>query len=368
MGNDSGRGSRSDEPPKLATVRRLHLDDGVGSRAAATDEWYETECLTGHITGGARNAPPTDAPAPNEAAVVLDWRHAEATPPPTALKRLGRSLDPRHGRRRGGLARGTQEPSARARRVRRAMPASASEAASAAVAGPDDRPTANQLHAEAPGGPRIDLRGSADQAPQRPKRRAAVDTSARKRSHDARMPRWAIPSAVVLSVGAMCVIAVASEMNSTAAKPHQTRLTAATSRPAATLDTAVKTANGALATLDHRARNSRARHHAIQSRKRPQPAHADHTGAVTSRASAHRNRAPATSDEPRTVDVAASTVSPIHTEPVTQPTYTPDTGSNANLAPTSNSATSQRSPHTNSASASSATDNALPVPGGPPAP
>ena len=77
MDNDSGRGSRSNEPPKLATVRRLHLDDGEGSSATATEEWYETERLTGQITGR-RNAPhgrPASA-STDEALVVLDWRHA----------------------------------------------------------------------------------------------------------------------------------------------------------------------------------------------------------------------------------------------------------------------------------------------------
>ena len=61
MDNDSGRGSRSNEPPKLAPVRRLHLDDGEGSSATATEEWYETERLTGQITGR-RNAPAGRAP------------------------------------------------------------------------------------------------------------------------------------------------------------------------------------------------------------------------------------------------------------------------------------------------------------------
>src|ERR1019366_6810883 len=60
-GNDRGREHRSNEP-QLATVRRLHLDDGDGSTTTATEEWYETERLTGQITGRARHAPPADAP------------------------------------------------------------------------------------------------------------------------------------------------------------------------------------------------------------------------------------------------------------------------------------------------------------------
>jgi len=61
-GNDRGREHRSNEP-QLATVRRLHLDDGDGSTTTATEEWYETERLTGQITGRARHAPPADPPA-----------------------------------------------------------------------------------------------------------------------------------------------------------------------------------------------------------------------------------------------------------------------------------------------------------------
>ena len=90
MGNDSGRGSRSNEPPKLATVRQLHLDGAEGSSATATDEWYETERLTGQITGR-RNTPAIDQPTPpqSEALAVLDWRHASPPPPPRVRERLG---------------------------------------------------------------------------------------------------------------------------------------------------------------------------------------------------------------------------------------------------------------------------------------
>ena len=51
MDNDSGRGSRSDKPPPLATVRRLRLDEYSSRSGAAEDDWYETERLTGQITG-----------------------------------------------------------------------------------------------------------------------------------------------------------------------------------------------------------------------------------------------------------------------------------------------------------------------------
>ena len=98
MSNETGRGSWPDERATRATVSRLHLDDSEGSSATATEEWYETERLTGQITGR-RNAPAIDKPAPlqSEALAVLDWRHADSAPAPTVLQRLGRSLaDRRH--------------------------------------------------------------------------------------------------------------------------------------------------------------------------------------------------------------------------------------------------------------------------------
>jgi hypothetical protein len=125
MDTDPGRGSRSNEPPKLATVRRLHLDDGAGSGATATDEWYETERLTGHITGRTRSAAPIDqqhAPSRDQAPVVLDWRHEAAVPPPTAFERLGRALAARRYRRGRRETEGADVlVPPRARRVRRAL-------------------------------------------------------------------------------------------------------------------------------------------------------------------------------------------------------------------------------------------------------
>ena len=138
MDNDPGRGSRSNEPPKLATVRRLHLDDGEGSSATATEDWYETERLTGHITGRARSTSTIDraAPSQNEAPAVLDWRHAEATPPPTALERLRRSLE---RRRRPQLAFRAPRFDSWGRRGGQAASTTTSESAARAATPPPDR-------------------------------------------------------------------------------------------------------------------------------------------------------------------------------------------------------------------------------------
>ncbi len=91
MDSDSGWGSRSDqEQPPPATVRRLRFDEHQArSRAAAEDDWYETERLTGQITGGAASAAATDQPAiSRERTRALDWRHADPSPTPSAAQRL----------------------------------------------------------------------------------------------------------------------------------------------------------------------------------------------------------------------------------------------------------------------------------------
>ena len=120
MDNDSGRGSRSDQPPPLATVRPLHFNGVAPDSGGADDDWYETERLTGQITGRARSAAATEgrmvAPVPSPA---LDWRHADPEPARSVGQRLRGGLD----RRRGPRA-ALRLPSAERwlRRYRRATP------------------------------------------------------------------------------------------------------------------------------------------------------------------------------------------------------------------------------------------------------
>lgn len=101
MESDSGWGSRSDQDqPPPATVRRLLDERTARSRAAAEDEWYETERLTGHITGGAASAAATDQPATSPKGTrTLDWRHADPTLAPSAAQRLRSRFTRRRHRR-----------------------------------------------------------------------------------------------------------------------------------------------------------------------------------------------------------------------------------------------------------------------------
>jgi hypothetical protein len=275
MDNDSGRGSRSNEPPKLATVRRLHLDETEGSSATATEEWYETERLTGQITGG-RSAPPVDQPAPlrDEALVALDWRHAESAPPPTALQRLGRSLADRghrvvslfalaghhsHGLAAAG-ARDAAVPShPQAQRPRLAMLTTRRAVAPPTVEPREDKPTVDEVLAAEPSSPRTGPRGSADLTPQHLDWRSAPAPNARRERRPRPWPRVLIGTAVVLTAAAVAVIAITSHTNDRAVSSREASFAAATSRPRVALIAAAKTVTAVLGTVEHQARITPAR-------------------------------------------------------------------------------------------------------------
>ena len=345
MDNDSGRGSRPDEPPKLATVRHLHLDDVEGSRATATEEWYETERFAGQITGRTRSAAPIDRPPAswNETPVVLDWRHGQAVPPPTALERLWQSLDLRYRRRRRELTAGRQEPSARARGTRRAMPAGASEAAPPPLAPQADGPAADEVSTVRPNGPQIALRGAAGQAPERAKRLSAPLS-------DPRLRRWALVSVVVLSVAALSGVGIASQMDGIAAKPRESGLVAATSVPAAGLNTATETMIGVLGALERHVAKIKVEHRAVRADRRPR----DETRA-RARASSRRRSSSTT----ETAGTAAPPVTPSTTRPYSSssssPAYTAQPATSEPTAAATSSAPSNSPGSTQPAGAGSST-------------
>lgn len=328
LDRDSGRGRRSNEPPTLAPVRRLHLDDGDGSSATDTDEWYETERLTGQITGRARDAAPVDPPAPeqnDDAPVVLDWRRAPAVPSPTALQRLRRSVTSRSGYRRPRADSQDAEvpPSARARDVQQEVLATASQVQPPAA--PEQaEPAADEIRAAPPGGPRIGLRGDTELAPPRAKRRAAMRTFARERSHHLRLGRTMILCAVVLCLAAASAIGIASQTNSTAAKPRRASLVATTPRQGAGVGTAAKSVTGALGDLEHQVRTNRARHRADRVHRRPReklrarPRRVSKQPSLSRRESSPPVAAPASA--PSTNSHSSSSSSPAYNpQPASQP-------------------------------------------------
>lgn len=267
LDRDSGGRGRSDEPDRLAPVQRLHVDDGRGSNATAP--WYETERFTGQITGRGLSVP-TDQPVPaqTEAPVVLDWRHAAPEPPSPVLERLGRALAARRRHRPGTQDEDASPPRRERRELPRAVLATSSQVQPSPAA-QQDKPEADEIGGLAPSGPRLGLRGDAEPAAQRGKRRAALSASARGRSHHFRLARAMIVSAVVLSLAAVSVIEIASQTSSTPVKARRASLTAAASSPVAGVGTAAKRAIGALGALEHQLRTSRARHRAAQAHRRP---------------------------------------------------------------------------------------------------
>ena len=93
----TGRGTGPDERSVGGSVRSLFPHEAEGAGAIATEEWYETERLTGQITGRARSSDRAE-PAQHQIPLALEWRHAEASPSRNRLVRLRRRLEGGHGR------------------------------------------------------------------------------------------------------------------------------------------------------------------------------------------------------------------------------------------------------------------------------
>jgi hypothetical protein len=347
MDNDPGRGSRSHEPPKLANVRRLHLDEAAGS-ATATEDWYETERLTGHITGRAGDTSTVDraAPSQNEAPAVLDWRHTEATPPPTALERLRRTLE------RRGRPQLTFRAPRRDSRARRGGPAAATttneNAAAEALPAPDE-PAVEDHRAEAPRPPLLGLRHDPEQRETRTAR--SLRAKLRKHSPHFRWGRGASIGTFALAAAATATIGIASAISGSPAKPRQASLGATTSAQALGVGTAAKSLTAALGLVEHQApTRSAARHSATARRPRHKTRHRTHAASKRSRVAASgspppavpppaatsssspsysgSSSAPSTSSQSGTSE-PASTASTQRSQPTHQPAF----GQNGSLGP-----------------------------------
>ena len=285
MDNDSGRESRSDQPPPRATVRPLHLNEVAPDTGAAEDDWYETERLTGQITGRAGTTATIDPPAPTQdAPVVLDWRHEPVERSPTLLERLGRRVGRRHQRE---VAVSVPAPDARALTPEEAMPAGASETASGSLPVPgDDEPVGDGIRTSHESAQQIGLRGAADHASKPRKRRPALHDRS-----DRGLRRSVGLAIVLLSVFAGAVIAIATEINGVSPKGRPIGLLARGSLPGAALTTVANSAIGDVGLLKrqiaksqhdtapgerraqhrtrHRVRRTAHRHGATKSRRVP---------------------------------------------------------------------------------------------------
>lgn len=327
MDTDSGTKGESHEPPQLPPVRRLHHDDAEASSITATEDWYETERLTGQITGGARTASPTGQPASaqTQAPAVLDWRHAETPTPATVVERFERSLDARRHRHRHKTAdpRGTDAlAQAPASEAKNAVLAALNHAAPP-DAPKDDEPAADQIRVAQPNVQRIGLRGDADLALQNPSPGSAplVGAHGRKRGHRTRLRAGVILSAVVLSV-AVSVIGIMSGVNRPAAKPPHANVEAATPKPDNGLHLNANTVLSALGRLEHQARRTRRLHRPTQAHPNLRHKTSAHTRSTRRRLAVSRSASPPPTVAPTTAP-RGSSYAGSSSSSSSSPTYNP---------------------------------------------
>jgi hypothetical protein len=273
MDNDSGRGSRSDQPPPLATVRPLHLNEVAPDAGAAEDDWYETERLTGQITGRAGSAAATEgravAPVPSPA---LDWRYADPEPAPSAAQRLRRGLDRRRGPRPA-----LRLPSAE-RWLRRHRRATATRVAASL---PSEVPVLAAPEAVAdrnkPARPLLGFRHSSEH--QDPELQPALSARIREQIPRPAWRRSASIVAIVLVMVAAATIGIAAALEGSPAKPRRAAVAASGSRHTPDLGAAAKVLTAAVGVVEHEVRGIANAHHAVRARTARRTKHPRSRGA-----------------------------------------------------------------------------------------
>jgi hypothetical protein len=269
MDNDSGRGSRSGKPPPLATVRRLRLNEYT-SRSGAEDDWYETERLTGQITGRAPSAAATDEPALRpKPTLALDWRNPDPGARPSAAQRLRRGLD---RRRRAKVTLRFPRPHNSLRRHRRSIAAEVPEgkAAESTTSGaPEtvgDRNDATR--------PLLGFRRGPE--PELPKAARASSAKARERvSHPAR-GRGASIVAATLVAAATATIGIAAALSSSPAKPRRAEAAAASSGHAPHIEAAARVLGAAVGFMERQIAARSNAYRAVRARRGHPAAHRSH--------------------------------------------------------------------------------------------
>ena len=202
------------------------LDEAEGSSATATEEWYETERLTGQITGG-RSAPAVDQPAPHGAKRSLSSIGATrsscagADRASAAWPESRGSLPPRRVVVRRSqviaaielAAADGRDPDAsahkQARRPRLTMLTTRRVVAPPTVESREDRPTADEVLAAEPSSPT----NRSARPPIRPQLldwRSAPAPKARRDRRPRPSRRALVGAALVLTAAAVAVIAITS--------------------------------------------------------------------------------------------------------------------------------------------------------------
>ena len=259
MSNDTGRGSRSNEPPPLATVSRLSIDENTPRPGADEADWYETERLTGQITGGGRSAAAADEPAiAPERTPVLDWRHADPSPIPSAAQRLRRHLA---RRRRPNLTLRVPWPDGPLRRHRQTATPGVPDGETPVSPTSTTPPTA--AHPTDPTRLRLGFR----HAPEHPEPKARQPLRARARKPRLVSGRHAsiVALAIVITVAATIAIAVALSASPT--RPRRAPDAAASLRQAPDLRRTATALTAAIWFVEHHVRASARAHRSVRARR-----------------------------------------------------------------------------------------------------
>jgi hypothetical protein len=259
MDNDSGKAGRLHEPPKLATVRRLHIEDA--GESGPSQEWYETERLTGHITGGASPTSTSCPPAPAQDALVLDWRHP-ASSPPSLFERFGRNLIARRYRPRRRFVNAAAHA-----RVARA-PGRAVRGDAAGQGAEQAQGLAAEISGEQPSAPRIGFRHGVEQPVRQSSWCALLPTSHRDTRNHPRPRRNMIVGAVTLGAISVLVVGITSQLTTTRARPPQAQLDAAISTPIAGPSSMATVVIGAVRALERKVPNVQAPKRAVAVQRR----------------------------------------------------------------------------------------------------
>ena len=215
----TGKQTGPEERSARGSVRSLFADEAEGG-AIAAEEWYETERLTGQITGraGATDRP---EPAQHRVPLALEWRHAEVSPSPNRLVRLRRTLE--RGNRRATATEGHVPVTAS-----RAAP----EVASQGFGSREEEGGTAAVASRGRGNPASSARDDAEpRTSERLGWRSPPGAITSARSDRPRL-RWiAILGAIALSLAAAATIAIASETGRSSPEGSPAGLLKGASRP-----------------------------------------------------------------------------------------------------------------------------------------
>ena len=270
-----------DGPP--ASPRRVHL-----ALRSCRRDWYETERLSGQITGRARSAAATDEPAVTPGAtLVLDWRNPDPDADAGAPQRLRRSLDRRH---RPKVMLRVPRPHNSLRRRRHAAAAAEVPAGEAADSTTSAAPDTSGDRDDA-ATPLLGFRRAPE--PALPKAGPALGAGVRGRVPDLARGRGASIVAATLVAAVTATIGIAVALSGSHAKPRRAAVVGASSSHASSLGRAASALTAAVGLVEHQIAARTNTRRAAQARRSHRAAHLSrraHRHPSKSQSAAHLRR------------------------------------------------------------------------------